>query len=224
MTSFLVALTLLVGGLERPGENRVAAQGDIEVNVAGIVVDYGDGRISYAVVPFAETSISGVELLRRSGLSLLSVEFGGMGEGICAIEDTGCDLSACRARLCQTGDPDSPFWQYVRVGGDGAWQPAPLGASSSAIEDGDVDGWFWTGTAPQTSAVTLDQVASETGIDLGDFAASSGTNPEAIVMTEGGDSDSQAIEQGSILAGIGIVAAIAALGGLLIVRSRQGTD
>lgn len=220
---FLLALALTVAGIDRAGSASTAAQADTPVNVAGIVVDYGDGRTSYALIPFEEETISGVELLRRSGLSLLSIEFGGMGEGVCAIEDTGCDLSACRARLCQTGNPDSPFWQYVREDGEGGWQPAPLGASSSMVEPGDVDGWFWTGTAPRTNASTLDDIASEAGVDLETFPSSDGANLEPVVVTGGDAPGGDAMDQGSVVAGIAIVAGMAALGGFLIVRSRQRT-
>lgn len=220
---FLLVLLFLAICLSRAGDSWVTAQDDTPVNVAGIVVDYGDGRTTYALVPFEEKTISGIELLRRSGLALLSVEFGGMGEGVCTIEDTGCDLSACRARLCQNGDPDSPFWQYVRDDGEGGWQPAPLGASSSMLEHGDVDGWFWTGTPPQANALTLDDLASAIGVDLETFPTSEGPNLEPVVVTEGDAPGSDAMDQGSILTGIAIVVGMAALGGFLIVRTRHRT-
>lgn len=218
---FVVALLLIAVFLGRSGDIEAAYQATAPVNVAGVVVDYGDGRVSYAIVPFTEVAISGVELLRRSGFSLLSVEFGAMGEGICAIEETGCDLSACRARLCQTGDPNSPFWHYVRDGGDGQWQSAPLGASASVIGNGDVDGWFWTGAAPDTDVVTLDVIASQTGVDLETYASPAAVNLEPVVVTTGGSNGDDAVDDGDILAGIAIVAGVAALGGFLIVRSRR---
>ena len=222
-TVAFVVIALIAAGFIRPGGPLATAQAGDTINVSGIFVDYGDGRTSHAIVPFGEDTISGVELLRQSGLSLLSVEFGGMGEGVCAIEDTGCDLSACRARLCQTGDPDSPFWQYVQRASDGTWQPAPLGASSSVIEHGNVDGWFWTGTTPRTTAVSLSEIASETGIDLDTFATSGDTRLEAIVVTTGESSGNDDVSRGSVLTGIAIVAAIAVVGVFLIVRSRRHT-
>lgn len=218
-----LAVALIVTGFVRPGSSLAIAQVDETANAAGIFVDYGDGRTSHALVPFTEDTISGVELLRRSGLSLLSVEFGGMGEGVCAIEDTGCDLAACRARLCQTGDPDSPFWQYVQNDSVGTWQPAPLGASSSVIEHGDVDGWFWTGTTPRKDAVSLEEIASETGVDLDDIATSGDTRVEAVVVTTGESPGNNAVTLASVLTGVAIMAVIATLGGYLIVRSRRHT-
>ncbi len=218
----LVALLIHVVCLAWFSVGGAARQATGSANVAGIVVDYGDGRVSYALVPFTEETISGVELLRRSELSLLSVEFGGMGEGICAIEDTGCDLSACRARLCQTGDPDSPFWQYVRAGDDGEWQTAPLGASSSIVENGNVDGWFWTDTTPDAAGVTLDTIASETGVDLETFRLTTDLAP--IVATVGDLEGDDLVDRGDVLAGVALVIGMAVIGGLLVFRSRRGAS
>lgn len=213
----LLILVIVTGGLARSG-GALTTQSEDAINVSGLVVDYGDGGRAYALVPFAEETISGMDLLRRSGLSLLSVEFGGMGEGVCAIEETGCDLSACRVRLCQNGDPDSPFWQYVRLDDDGQWQPAPLGASSSTVGDGEVNGWFWTDETPESGATTLAAIAAETGTDLETFASSSASDLEPVVVTVGGDQDD---DTSSILAGIAVVTGMAALGGVLVLRSRR---
>jgi hypothetical protein len=190
------------------------------INVSGMVVDYGDGQVSYALVPFEEDSITGIDVLRRSGLSLLSVEFGAMGEGICAIEETGCDLSACRARLCQTGDPDSAFWQYVRKGDDGRWQAAPLGASSSQVSHGDVQGWFWTGDTPASQAVTLDAIAAEAGVDLQAFRSTHGADQSPVTVTIGDPAPDDAVDVGNILAGGGVFALMTLAGAFLILRSR----
>lgn len=219
----LATLALIAAGFVWTGSPLSTAQVDETVNVAGIVVDYGDGRMSQAIVPFTENKISGVELLRRSGLSLLSVEFGGMGEGVCAIEDTGCDLSACRARLCQTGDPESPFWQYVQNAAGGTWQSAPLGASSSVIQDGDVDGWFWTGSTPRTAAVSLEDIAAEAGVDLHSFQSSGGAGLAPVLVTTGDRSGRDAVSAGAVLTGVATVVGIATLGGFLIVRARRHT-
>src|SRR5690554_6522959 len=75
-----------------------------EANVAGLIIDYGDGRMSYALVPFEEEQINGVDLLDRSGLDIVSVGFGGMGDAVCQIDDTGCSVDDCRTRMCQSSD------------------------------------------------------------------------------------------------------------------------
>jgi len=119
------------------------ASGQEPAGYAGIVIRPGDGTVTYAYVPLEEP-VSGIELLRRSGVSLLTVEFGGLGEGVCKIEQTGCEIGPCRTRLCQTGDRDSPYWRYFQQDEQGAWVASPLGGSATRIAPGDVHGWSWT--------------------------------------------------------------------------------
>src|SRR5918994_706878 len=150
------------------------------LNAAGIVVDYGDGRVTYAYVPFAEEEISGIELLRRSGVPLVTVAFGGLGEGVCMVEETGCGVTECRRRMCQTGERSSPFWQYARQEALGEWRTFSLGASQSTVRNGDIDGWAWTGTPPRLPAITLDQVRRNAG-------AEASTDGVASIRTFGGE-------------------------------------
>lgn len=219
----LLALIVLVLCLDPGGRQQAAAQTSESINVAGIVVNFGDGRLTYALVPFEEDDISGVELLQRSGLDLLTIEFGAMGEGVCTIEQTGCDLSACRARLCQTGNPDSPFWHYARQSSQGEWTLAPLGASSSIVEDGDVDGWFWSAEDPATRAHSVDEIASLIGVDLEDFRTDtvSGDEPLLLVTGEHEDDQSASDQRRDAIAAAAVIAGLIAIGGFAIWRSRR---
>lgn len=190
------------------------------VNVAGLIVDYGDGRVSYAWVPFSEDEISGVELLERSGLDVVTVSFGGMGEAICQIDDTGCPVGDCRTRMCQTSDPESPFWRYSRQTDDGTWRFAATGASGAKVRDGDIDAWVWTGKDVDLPAITIDEIAKRTRADMAslDDAASV---PAAKVITEGdfelGNDDHELRDQ------IGPTLVILAVAGFAVfwVRRRQ---
>lgn len=155
-----------------------------DVHVAGLVVDFGDGRISYAWVPFTEDEISGVDLLERSGLDVVTVSFGGMGDAVCQIDDTGCPVGDCRKRMCQTSDPESPFWRYSRQSGGGEWTFAATGASGAKVRDGDVDAWVWTGKDVELPAMTIDDIATRTGADPASLADAQDV-PAAKVVTEG---------------------------------------
>jgi hypothetical protein len=221
LAAVLLALVLRVAtgagvayGAGTPGSHHVE-----DVNVAGLVVEFGGGQVAYALVPFTEPAISGFELLNRSGLSLLSVEFGGLGQGICAIEETGCDLGACRARLCQTGDPDSAFWQYAQGSDDGSWSPSPLGASGSQVTDGGIDAWSWGSAPPDPGQVTLDDIAARTGVELA--ALRTGERTEPVLVTTGGDQDEATAGRDGILAAA-IVGGVVILGGLALRRQRRG--
>lgn len=137
-----------------------------ETSIAGLVVDFGDGRTAYALVPFADDEMTGMQLLEQSELALVTLDFGGMGAGICMIEDVGCDVSACRLRMCQTSDPDSPFWRLMQAGDDGAWSFAALGVAGARLADGDVNGWYWSGSTPGGHAPTIDDIGTKLGIDM----------------------------------------------------------
>ncbi|MEA2531041.1 MAG: hypothetical protein QOG89_2685 [Thermomicrobiales bacterium] len=154
-----------------------------ELHHAGLVVRHGDGRIVYAYVAFPEESISGVELLRRSGISLVTVGFGGLGEGVCTIDGEGCPAADCRKRVCQGSGDDAPFWHYVRQRSPGEWVLLSLGASATKVRDGDVDGWSWTGGDPGLPALTLADVAHLAGTSATPEAAASGELPTPAVRT-----------------------------------------
>jgi len=157
----LMALGFLMGAAGTTTANEA------DVHVAGVIVDYGDGTVSYAWIPFTDDKLTGLDLLRKSGLPLLTIGFGGLGDGVCKIETTGCDVSACRKRLCQTADRTSPYWQYLRRGSDGLWKTQALGGSGSTVHNGDVDLWIWApgDSQPTTPVLTLAEVAERAGVD-----------------------------------------------------------
>lgn len=204
------------------GASAQTPEGEREVNVAGLVIDYGDGRRSYAVVPFSEESLSGIELLRRSGLTLVTVPFGALGEGVCSIESTGCDPGACRTRMCQSADRESPFWQYVRQADDGSWAPATLGATQAKVEDGDVDAWVWTGRAPELPPISIESLRDRLDVPSG-WQASDGDLPEPVVLTEGGlpavDKDDPGWRQ--MLPGLAVIVGVGVLGSVMIGWTRR---
>ncbi len=139
-----------------------------DLHHAGLVVRHGDGRVTYAYVPFEEDAISGIDLLKRSGISHVTISFGGLGEGVCSLEGEGCPAAECRRSVCQGPGANAPFWQYFRQSAPGEWRPLTLGASSTKVRDGDVDGWSWTGHEAGLPAVSLADVARLAGVPLND--------------------------------------------------------
>lgn len=111
-----------------------------EEHQAALVVDFGDGRVLVRVVSFAEEAISGVDLLRRSGLDVAMVS-GGIGTAVCAIEGVGCPptpqecFCGCRGGTCR-------YWAYFHLR-EGNWVYADRGAADRRLGNGDVDGWIW---------------------------------------------------------------------------------
>lgn len=148
----LAVVALLLGGATGYGQDGEG------LNHAGLVIRDQAGALTYAYVAFSEPAISGLELLERSGVPVVTVGFGGLGEGVCAIGNQGCSIAECQRRLCQGPRADDPFWQAFRQHAAGEWQPHLLGASSAVVEDGDIDGWSWTGDEANLPAVTLAEI------------------------------------------------------------------
>ncbi|MCH7697398.1 MAG: hypothetical protein IH865_00465 [Chloroflexi bacterium] len=148
-------VVLLIGAIV-----GVGATSGQEPNHASLVVVYPDGRVETMCVEFDEETISGAELLRRSGLSVVFSGAGGFGEGVCRIDDTGCsDPGNC---FCQCSGGDCAYWSYFALNDDREWQFQQIGASQRTLRDGDVDAWIWgSGRAPPAGAELAGQCADE---------------------------------------------------------------
>lgn len=109
-------------------------------NRAGLVVVHGDGTVETRCVGFAEETLSGYDLLAQSGLALRS-EVTSMGQTICALDNEGCDESS--TCFCQCQSSPCIYWSYWQLDGE-TWRYASLGAGSTTLRDGAVEGWVWT--------------------------------------------------------------------------------
>ncbi len=146
-----ILILILTAALVAP----VRAQ-EPEPHRAGVIVLHGDGSVISACVTFAEESISGAELLRRSGMEVVLGAYGGLGYGVCTIGDEGC--AAGQDCFCQCRSSPCAYWVYSHRNPDDSWAISGSGASGWQVRDGDVDGWVWGdgSTAPPT--VTFEQV------------------------------------------------------------------
>lgn len=160
----LFGLLLLVVLAGRPG----AAQGP---NRAGLVVQFGNGEAVGVCVSFDEQSISGYELLQRSGLSFVTQGGSQYGAAVCKISDayraSGCDYPAddCFCECRRAGNCN--YWAYHHLQ-NGVWVYADHGASGSTIRNGMVDGWgYGLGTindsGVQPPALSFEQICFPNG-------------------------------------------------------------
>jgi hypothetical protein len=163
VTWWALALALVATALAIAAPVSGAALDDEATSAAGFIVDTGEGEPLYVVVTFAEPSMTAIELLRSADLDAVTVEFGGLGEAVCSIVETGCDVGACRQRVCQSGDPESPFWQYWEQDEAGAWALSPLGASHAELGDQEIAAWVWTGAPPELEPVRWADLAVRAG-------------------------------------------------------------
>jgi hypothetical protein len=116
---------------------------------AALVVQNGDASLLTACVAFTEESLSGFELLNRSGLEVASVTDPSLGTAICGIGAGGCPSTNC---FC--GMPD--YWSYWQPG-EGDWAYAVIGSEQFLVKDGSIEAWSWgEGTPP--AYLTFEQV------------------------------------------------------------------
>ena len=134
---FLVILVCLAAGLFI--SPSISGQGG--VNRAGLVIQHSDGTLFSACVTFDEPFISGLELLRRAGISISQDSSSGLGAMICALGGEGCNYPDENC-LCQCQGAACTYWQYWHLI-KGEWQYSSIGAGDRDVTDGTVDGWVW---------------------------------------------------------------------------------
>jgi len=109
---------------------------------AVVIVDTGS-KVHTSVIQF-DGSVKGLRALELAGASPETITYGSLGEAVC--------------RLYGVGDPPVPGqcpggWAYYRaVGGASGWMQSGLGASNTAVHDGDVEGWKYGGGPPPFSS------------------------------------------------------------------------
>ncbi len=126
-------------------------------NRAGLVVAYANGAVETRCVTFSEPSITGYELMRRSGLPF-SAQVSGLGAAMCKIGDEGCSYPA-QSCFCKCENPASGcgYWIYGQWSGT-AWRYAGVGALARTVTDGQVDGWVWDVVSADAAVVRLPPV------------------------------------------------------------------
>ncbi|PKO23615.1 MAG: hypothetical protein CVU38_03255 [Chloroflexi bacterium HGW-Chloroflexi-1] len=146
----LLLLSLLV--LTRtPG----SAQGG--TNRAAVVVRYPNGRVWQSCVSFNEPAISGDELLRRAGLSIIVDFSSGIGNAVCSIDGAGCSYPT-EDCFCRCQGIECEYWAYFHWVG-GGWQYSQVGAGGYQVTDGALEGWSWGPGSYGSSGTQPPQVA-----------------------------------------------------------------
>jgi hypothetical protein len=102
---------------------------------AGLAVFYGNNSLFTTCERFAGKSITGLDLLQRSGLRIETATNPNQGTAVCKIEDVGEAASNCFGSM-----PD--YWSYWQFGENG-WEYSVVGAEQSQVVDGGVYAWVW---------------------------------------------------------------------------------
>jgi hypothetical protein len=154
--SLLAALVLAAMGLPL----GVQAEED---HKAGLVVQFGDGRVETRCITFEEEVLNGAELLARSGLEVVLDPASSMGVTVCQIEGEGCEVPV-EACFCQCmGGGECAYWNYFyRDDGEGEWAYSALGAALRKVSDGSVEAWVWgDGGSPPADELRFETICAE---------------------------------------------------------------
>lgn len=119
---------------------------------AGLVIQFGDGSHITRCISFTGDSISGLELLMRSGLDVVT-----WGGAVCRIEQYGCEHPA-EPCFCQCKGAKCLYWSYWHWR-EGRWVYSSVGSADYLVRDGDIEGWAWSNGQPPP-VVSIDQVCS----------------------------------------------------------------
>lgn len=129
---------------------------------AALVVRFADGSVQTQCISFSEPSITGMDLLMRSGSQAQVDSNSGLGGAVCSIGGHGCAFPV-QDCFCRCQGNECEYWAYYNWT-DGRWQYSPIGAGSYRVTDGALEGWSWgpgnysSGTEPPQ--VTFDQVCA----------------------------------------------------------------
>lgn len=145
-----LALLWLIGG---SGPSGVPLAGAQAAGNVGLVIAYGPGQVTEYCFSVAAAGIGGLELLQRAGVPVRSEIAGGLGAEICAVNGVGC-LDTGQPCYCQCQGSPCVFWHYSQWR-NGRWVGSNLGASSTVVRPGSIEGWAWGGNPPAPVGAAL---------------------------------------------------------------------
>lgn len=125
-----------------------AQSANASTNQAGVVVVHEDGSVVSRCVGFTEESISGYELLVRGGFTVRS-DVTAMGASVCSVDGQGCgEGTDC---FCQCQSSPCIYWTYWQLLPEG-WRYSNAGPATIQVQHGDVQGWVWGESKPNSPA------------------------------------------------------------------------
>ena len=144
----VVVLVLVIGAMILVNPYPVLA-----TSHTGLVIKHGDGRIVTRCITYDGSSISGIELLRRSGLTV-DISDSYMGQRVYGIDGEGSK---------DDWDSGTYFWAYFHQI-NGTWRYSQVGAGSHQTGAGSVEGWVWAkqsiGHLATLPSITFEQICA----------------------------------------------------------------
>jgi hypothetical protein len=121
----------------------------LHASQAGLAVFYGGDHLSTECINFSESSLSGLDLLERSGLVIQTATNPNQGTAVCKIGAVGDPSEDCFGSM-----PN--YWSYWTMGPNG-WEYSAIGAEQSQVMDGSVYAWSW-GTGNPPAMLTFENI------------------------------------------------------------------
>jgi hypothetical protein len=131
---------------------------------AGLVVFSGDRSLFTDCISFTASSLTGLELLQRSGQAIQTATNPTQGTAVCKIGEVGDASNNCFGSM-----PN--YWSYWDMGKNG-WEYSAVGADQSQVVNGGVYAWSW-GTGNPPPVITFRNVCEGVAFTLPTTTATS---------------------------------------------------
>ena len=115
------------------------------------MIDHNDGMRRIEVVEFPGETITGWQLLHRSGIDVIH-QVSSFGIAVCAIDGEGQPSDDC------FGDPQGRYWGLNVLSEDNSWIAPPVGVADTVIRSMDVQGWFYASWGDLQSPVIRQEI------------------------------------------------------------------
>jgi hypothetical protein len=140
----VVASITVIGSAAKVGPSVAGCAEAASVHHAALVVEHGGGGVVTVCVAFSEDSITGGQLLARSGVEYATAY---SGQAVCQIDHEPPDGQVPPG--CWT--TSSPYWAMFVSRGGGSWSMSSLGFTSQTFRDGDAEGFRYEGQSDYTA-------------------------------------------------------------------------
>jgi len=134
-----------------PPPNRTFADVCGITGRAALVIDHSDGTRVTREVEFPGESLTGLQLLQRSGLEIVTHETS-FGVSVCSIGGEGQPADEC------FGDPDGRYWGLNILMPDNSWEAASVGVSDCVVFDHSVLGFIFATYGTEQPPITREEL------------------------------------------------------------------
>jgi hypothetical protein len=116
-------------------------------NTARIVIEHESNSATFCL-SFEEETITGFQALKRTGVAVVAEDWGAGQLTVCSIGGVGCSYPEQSCWCECSGNQECSFWGYYRAHANSPFEFSPVGAATTQVRDGDVEGWRF---GPQTA-------------------------------------------------------------------------